>query len=308
MRKFWAVLLLGFLSPFFCINANAAKDSVQYLIGQDVTSIDDFFAAIKSSPSDKKFPSPTGIMTYTAINDLRGLAEPVDHGAGVNNANDLLSKYPQLEIVQIGLYMKYMLKEVVAGNLDDNISRLGLWIKDSGKQVYLRIGYEFDNPDNEYDPDLYIKAYQRIVDRFREMNIENVHFVWHTIAWRDKTWPVYKPLSWYPGDDYVDVIGISFFDHKQSQERNVIAKIARDKHKPLIIAESSPFKQTTVESKLEWMNGLFKFVQMNKVALISYINVNWDALPLFAQEKWGDARLQHSPVLMQEWQRHLSLE
>ena len=68
-----------------------------------------------------------------------------------------------------------------------------------------------------------------------------------------------------------------------------------------MIAESSPFKQYTIEEKLQWIKKLFNYIKNNDVKFLSYINVNWDSLPLFEAQKWGDARLQKSPVLMKEW-------
>lgn len=45
---------------------------------------------------------------------------------------------------------------------------------------YIRIGYEFDNPENHYDPENYKLAFRRIVDRFKDVNLTNVAFVWHS--------------------------------------------------------------------------------------------------------------------------------
>jgi beta-mannanase len=133
------------------------------------------------------------------------------------------------------------------------------------------------------------------------MKISNVHFVWHTIAWTDKNWPAYDPLKWYPGDGYVDWVGISFFDSKQDKERNMAAKLAKSINKPLMVAESSPFNQYAAEAKLEWISLLFEYIKKNDVKFLSYINVNWDSLPLFKSEKWGDARLETNPILFKEW-------
>jgi len=281
--------------------AREAEHSPIFVIGQDVQSIKDYFSSLKKFSGTKGIHYPDGFMAYTAINDLRGLFNPVDQGAGVNYADDLIRTYPQYHIIQIGLYMRYMLKEIVGGGLDQNIIKLGQWIRDSKRDVYLRIGYEFDNPENDYDPQEYILAYRYIVNKLRAMRIPNVHFVWHTIAWRDKNWPDYQPLKWYPGDQYVDWVGVSFFDSKQDEERNEAAVFARRLNKPLMIAESSPFNQYTAEGKLQWVKKLFEYIRKNNVKYLSYINVDWDALPLFMSYKYGDARLQNEPALMKEW-------
>jgi hypothetical protein len=301
---------ISLLLAVSCISIGFAEPELSsnkplLVIGQDSKSISDFFTALEPFVAAGDISFPDGIMAYTAISDLRGLSEPVDHGAGVNYVDELLKKYPTIQIVQLGLYMRYALDDIARGLLDNNIDELSQWIERSGKQVYLRIGYEFDNPENDYDPQQYILAYRRIVNRLRKNGLTNVYFVWHTIAWKDKDWPAYQPLQWYPGDEYVDWIGISFFDAARTTERNIATELARDKNKPLMIAESSPFNQYTVESKVAWLQSLFNYVNANNVRFISYINVNWDALPMFSTEKWGDARLQNDPILMDELLKHI---
>ncbi len=301
IRFILIVVLIAYFLGSFTREGYSREPASIYVVGQDTESISDFLLALNDFSERNAAVNPDGFMAYTAINDIRGLSEPVDHGAGMNCVDDLFQKYPRFPIVQIGLYMKYMLKEVLTGGLDQNIDKIGEWIKNSGKEVYLRIGYEFDSPDNEYDPQLYVQAYRYIVDRLRKMDVANVHFVWHTIAWRDQSWAPYDPMKWYPGDTYVDWVGISFFDSHQDTERIAAADLSRKLNKPLMIAESSPFNRYTVDKKRQWIDTLFQYIQENNVRFLSYINVNWDALPLFEKEKWGDARLQNDGVLMNHW-------
>ncbi len=81
--------------------------------------------------------------------------------------------------------------------------------------VFLRIGYEFDNPSFGYsdDPGTYVMAFQRLVKFLRnemsEHALARTFFVWHSWAA-----PRAKGLSlddFYPGNEYVDWIGISVF-------------------------------------------------------------------------------------------------
>ncbi|MFA5087919.1 MAG: glycosyl hydrolase [Candidatus Omnitrophota bacterium] len=298
-------VLMGQASPASSAQASVASLPI-FVIGQDIQSIEDFMGSLKRIPEDEGVSCPDGFMVYTAINDLRGLSEAVDHGAGINHADMLSQQYPQMSIIQIGLYMKYMLGEVARGGLDENIERLGRWIIRSGKDVYLRIGYEFDNPDNQYHPDDYIQAYRHIVDYLRSMNVDNVQFVWHSIAWCDAQWPAYDPGQWYPGDDYVDWVGLSFFDAQRDKERRLLTEFAESKGKPLMVAESSPFRQYSLEEKQQWVRKLFEYIDESGVSFLSYINVDWDNLELFAGEKWGDARLEREEILMKEFLARVS--
>lgn len=285
--------------------AQAVGQQPIFVIGQDIRSIDDYMSFLRESSFKETTLYPQGFMVYTAINDPRGLSEPVDHGAGINHADDTIAKYPNMRVVQIGLYMKHMLKLIAKGELDQNIRSIGQWIKDSDREVFLRIGYEFDNIENEYNPTDYVRAYRHIVDHLRTMDISNVFFVWHSIAWRDEDWPEYDLDPWYPGDEYVDWIALSFFDAYKHQERDVLTAFARQKSKPLMIAESSPFNQADTEQKLAWIDALFAYAKSADVRFLSYINVHWDHLPLFEDQLWGDARLEQDERLILRFQEKI---
>lgn len=297
-KLFCALLLLNILLPSSF--AESIKNKSVFVIGQDSQSIEDFFSSLKQF-NIKEISYPDGIMVYTSINSISGLDEPSYNGAGTNYADDMLKKYPDIKVVQIGLYMKDMLDEVINGSFDENIDKLGTWIKNSNKTVYLRIGYECDNPENNYNSEKYINAYRHIVTRLKNNGVANTYFVWHTIAWNGNNKNPYNPISYYPGDDYVDMIGISFFDATAVKERKIVSTIALNKKKPLMIAESSPFNQYSVEKKLAWMKTLFKYVKDYNVSFISYINVNWNELPMFESQNWGDARLQQNKILIEKW-------
>lgn len=304
MRGLKFIFIVGLLLISSLCHARETDKNI-FVVGQDTKSIADYCSYLKEYYGNKNDYLPDGFMVYTAINDPQGLWEPVDQGAGRNYADELIHTYPKAQIIQIGLYMRYMLREVVKGGLDQNIIQLGQWVKNSKKEVYLRVGYEFDNPENGYDPQEYVQAYRYIVEKLRSMDISNIHFVWHSIAWRDKDWPVTDPFKWYPGDQYVDWVGISFFDSQRDEERNAMAELARKIKKPLMIAESSPFKKYTQEEKLSWIKKLFEYIKNNDVKLLSYINVNWDELPMFKKEKWGDSRLERDRDLIKAWLREV---
>ncbi len=103
------------------------------LVGQDNKSIDDYVAATGSVPG--------GVMVYTGVHDF----------GNVGDFDYLLKKYPKCAF-QIGLYMVDSLDKVVNGECDENIRRLGEWIKRSHRPVYLRVGYEFDFPEQQVRP------------------------------------------------------------------------------------------------------------------------------------------------------------
>ncbi len=90
-------------------------------------------------------------------------------------------------------------------------------------------------------------------------------------------------LDWYPGDDYVDWFAISYFD-QQHTYMNQFVQLAKKHEKPLMIAEASPWYLSTSKSDAAWKKWFvpfFTFIRENNVKAVSYINCDWDKLPLF---------------------------
>ncbi len=274
------------------------EDKTLLLIGQDIDTIENY---IKHTGI-----IPAGFITYTSILHLEGLHQPIDIGAGTMHAQYLVDKYPDT-VLQIGLYIVGILKNIINGEIDNNIIKLGKWIKKTKRPVYLRIGYEFDFPQNDYDPALYKKAYKHIVDIFRKNNINNAAFVWHSFASHSN-----KPLiNWYPGDDYVDWFGVSFFKKGQLANINFITRLAKKHKKPVMIAEATPFGYNTSKDETAWKGWFkpcFKYIELNKSEMLSYINCNWESFSMWQGQDWGDARIKTNNIIKNRWMEEIQKE
>lgn len=263
------------------------------IIGQDKDSIDDYYDATGLCPA--------GVMVYTSIQDLNGLSSPFNNGAGVHYGNYLLNNYPD-SVLQIGLYMVGALKDVNEGLYDRNIKKLAKWIKNANRPVYLRIGYEFDNKTNNYDPGEYISAYKRIVDRFKKLRVDNVAFVWHSGAFEGPE----DPLKWYPGDKYVDWFAASLFAPVQYEKVKAIASYAKQENKPFMLAETTPAGTYTERAKIDWYKKFFRIIDEIKPQAVCYINVDWESRPMWKGQGWGDARIQKFPRIKDLWLNEIS--
>lgn len=263
---------------------------VLLIVGQDKTSIDAYVNAINIVPG--------GTMVYTSVQNTEGLAAPYDGGGGLHHGQYLVDQYPNT-VIQVGLWMVDALGDVSSGALDGNIDAIGAWIKNSGRPVFLRIGYEFDYPANHYGPAAYVQAYRHIVDRLRNNNVANVAFVWHSYA----NLPEHPLSDWYPGDDYVDWVGMSVFG-PPNVYMTQLADLARQHQKPLMIAEATPFGTGTLQGDTSWTNWFapfFQFVADNGVKAVSYIDYDWESYPMFQGQGWGDARVQANDIVKGRW-------
>lgn len=209
---------------------------------------------------------------------------------------------------------------LVNGTYDSLLVVFGEWLKSLGKRpVFLRIGYEFGGPWNGYDPELYKAVFRKMKDMYDTMGVTNVAYVWQDHGY-DMTLEEFE--QWYPGDEYVDWCGTSFF-HRWDEI--VMDDFACSKGKPLFIAEATPTIPTetakedgkTKETDLsnheqaeeaweKWFVPLFDFINENPdvVKAVSYINCDWKYHPSWVDNptfQGIDARLEVSPEISARW-------
>ena len=151
---------------------------------------------------------------------------------------------------------KVKLRDIVAGKWDNYIRSWAQAVRAFAYPIFLRVGHEFNIEgypwgvvNNDKDPEIYIKAFRRVVDIFRSEGAGNAKFVWAPMnysfpseAWNDWT-------TAYPGDNYVDWVGFDGYNWGTTQswsDWQVLKYLFRDQvrlarklwpTKPIMIAE-----------------------------------------------------------------------
>jgi hypothetical protein len=272
-----------------------ADGKILFIVGQDKNAIREYVSGVGIVPG--------GTMCYTSIQQLDGLEHEYNRGGGVLDGQHLLDTYPD-SVLQIGLWMVDGLEGVANGVYDENIDRLGAWIKKAARPVFLRIGYEFDLPLNHYEPAAFVKAWRHMVDRLRNNGVDNVAFVWHSYA----ALPPHPWIEWYPGDDYVDWVAASFFGQPNIY-MSKLSEFADDHGKPFMIAESTPKGLGTKYGEASWkhwFDGFFKFIADKKVKAVCYINWDWETIADFRAQGWGDTRVEANAYVKQAWIKEIT--
>ncbi len=309
MNKLWFKCIVVIICMSFSIgkafpdsNRNDARftppeGKILLIVGQHKEAIDTYIKELRHIPA--------GLIAYTSVQRAEGIYDAFDHGGGAQHLQYEVEKYPNT-VMQIGLYMVDVLEDIVTGTYDDNLEKIGKWIKNTNRPVYLRIGYEFDGPHNHYDPKLYVKAYRYIVEKFRTMKLNNISYVWHSYA----NYTERPVVDWYPGDEYVDWFAISYFYPIQKYLDRMV-NLAREHNKPLMIAEATPsgIGINYGEYALKrWYEPFFKFIDTNNVKAVSYINCDWEALPMWKGQGWRDSRVEANPVIKKRWLKEVQNE
>lgn len=98
---------------------------------------------------------------------------------------------------------------ILKGRFDNYLTAYAAKIKDYGEPVMIRFAHEMDNPSYPWSfygggntPEEFIHAHQYVVKFFNKMGATNVTWVWN--PWEEDNLEKY-----YPGDDFVDWIGVT---------------------------------------------------------------------------------------------------
>ncbi|MFN0117309.1 MAG: glycoside hydrolase family 26 protein [Elusimicrobiota bacterium] len=291
-RKIATVVLMSVISTHASSKYEPPNGQTLLIIGQDIDSIRTYLQDLGKVPA--------GFMSYTSLENLEGLTTMADPGGGVQFAQPLVDEYPNT-VWQLGLYLVGQLEGINQGRYDERIDKLGEWLRSTRRPVFLRIGYEFDLPANKYDPQQYVKAYRRIVERFRKKGITNVAFVWHSYAQGQPE----RFMEWYPGDDYVDWVGASYFNQFPKFVKQV-GDLASRLNKPFMLAETSSWHIKNDKQRSLFFERMFAIIKEKNVKALSYINADWDSQNMWKDLKFGDGRVQPYPEVLQLWEKETS--
>jgi hypothetical protein len=111
---------------------------------------------------------------------------------------------------------EYSLASINRGEHDGYIKSWAQEAKKSRVSIILRFAHEQSTPERfvywypwQGSSSEYVKAYRRIVYIFREEGASNVKFMWNPVAF----WSGYEPSAYYPGDSFVDIVGLTVLNH-----------------------------------------------------------------------------------------------
>ncbi|MEM7104935.1 MAG: glycosyl hydrolase [Bacteroidota bacterium] len=274
------------------------------IMGQTVETMTEY---IDNFPNQT---TPGGWAAYWGIPEFKGVTSTHKNETGSSqNHQMLVDKFPNTAI-QSAMWMVGMwgvANKAGKGDYDKVVKQYADWAKATNRPIYLRIGYEFDGPHNQLEPKEYIKAYRRIVKLLRKKGADNIAFVWHSYA--SRPYNSYDVSEWYPGDEYVDWVGISVFGHAYGgndfgQYCDEVLSFAKKHNKPVMIAESNPIhgiKADNTEAWDKWFVHFFSFIYNKNIKAVSFINEDWQRLFINGISEWKDGRLYNNETISKAW-------
>jgi hypothetical protein len=229
---------------------------------------------------------------------------------------------PEISIAFVGPGAVSTDKEIAQSKHDSIIDSLAIIIKNYGKRVFVRPGFEFNGSWNGYHKYDYVKAFQKIVDKFTSAGIaDSCAFIWcyEPSAPNDFDSVDTNGALWYPGNNYVDWFGIDVFNKDQFDQSlpdsslGVITskgktqrflKMAVQKNKPVHISEATAkninISSDSLDSNNDWSTWFVPFWNFMtihpEIKGFNYINWDWTKYPNWSS--WGDARINNSSYIV----------
>ena len=192
-----------------------------------------------------------------------------------------VSHFPASDTVPEASREQRALHYIAAGTYDPYIIQFARQVRDLERRVYIRFAHEFDNPDYPWSPagnntpEDFRRAWRHVHDLFRREGAFNAAWVWN--PWR------YDNISpYYPGDEYVDLIGLTALNYgpgvpgvedypfadMYGNFRDTLAAIA---DKPILLAEFGSLGDQA--TKANWVTQATNFIAQhcpNIVGIVAF--------------------------------------
>jgi hypothetical protein len=168
------------------------------------------------------------------------------------------------------------------GSSDRNAASVARKLARMKRPILLRWGWEMNGdwfewggPQNGNDPAAYVRAYRRLHRIFRENGADNVAWVWSP-NWNSSPRTAANSFrKYYPGDAYVDWVGISGYNFYGESPRTLFDDITKayGDRKPIILSETA-----AVQDRAAFIKALSSWVR---------------ASPAVGAVVWFDTDVQH---------------
>lgn len=238
-----------------------ASGKALLIVGNNAEDADAYFAATVTAPG--------GVAVNTSL-DTKNIDE----------LNHLAKKYPK-SVLSVGVDWKDTIESVAEGQANKEVDALIETLSTFHRPILLRLGYGFDDPKNAYAPDAYVAAWKKFHERMQAKGSTNVALVWQSTSCAASSF-----AEFYPGDEFVDWIGMSYCDGKPVDE---IIQFARQHLKPVMVSAAPSTPGTDWDT---WFAPFFQFTNDNNDAVraVTYLNEPNNRID-FSEEnlkKWKD--------------------
>jgi Glycosyl hydrolase family 26 len=226
----------------------------------------------------KEFTAATGVRPNVVVY-YSGWYEPFQIGFAKTVANDGAVPLVQMNPTHTSV------AAIAAGLYDGYLSAYAKSVRSYHHPVILSFGHEMNGywytwGYTHTSPTAFVAAWRHIVNVFRAKGARNVTWLW-TINTIHKKTRVPAPGPWWPGDSYVNWVGIDgYFTNSSSVFASVfgptIVYVRSLTHKPILITETSATPAASQPAKIAdlfaglRLYGLLGFIWFNSIDKVDW--------------------------------------
>lgn len=151
---------------------------------------------------------------------------------------------------------------------------------------------EYGDPSRYDGMERFRDAYRHVIDLFRSQGVSNVTWVFHVDLYSSPETAWNQVRGYYPGDDYIDWIGVSAYGaqvpedtlysmQEMLDDRFEAIEAISDTGKPIALLEWGATEQADPEAKARWIQAALKLFEdggpyAGKIQALSYWHENFD--------------------------------
>jgi len=246
----------------------------------------------------KAFENLTGqkpVWVYFSNNWFGGIKFPLKEIQIINDFGSVpfIRLMPRSDFSDTKTDPVYSLQKIIDGKFDKNLKTWALGAKKYGEPLMVEFGTEvngnwfpWSGANNGNNPEKFKDAYIHIIELFRNQKVNNITWVFH-VNYESAPNEDWNSMSaYYPGDDYIDWIGMSIYGVQKTGDDWInISDIFDDAYKNLsAVSKNKPlgifeFGIIEHERKYEWIKSFFDLLKSGKydrIKGISYWHSRWD--------------------------------
>jgi beta-mannanase len=275
--------------------------------------------------------------TYISNNWGEGIVYPKDdvHTIYKSGSTPFIRMMPRTNKKQVdeNIETNFTLQRIIDGIFDDELRKWAMDAKEDNIPLLIDFGLEmtgywfqwsgkysgagklngYGDPSYPDGPERFRDAYRHIIDIFREVGVKHITWFFHPDIqrWPDVWWNSAK--YYYPGDDYIDWIGLSIYGVQNEKWSWITFSDTVKKWykihikdivgtKPVAVLEMGVTDGRSDGSKKEWLEDAFSTILDNpyiKFFGLTYWHENW-ITPSGVESR---LRIDSSPESLETFQR-----
>lgn len=248
---------------------------------------------------------------YFSDNWFDGIKFPMEKAEEIQKAGSIpfIRMMPRSDFISYAPDPAYTMQDIIEGKYDEELTQYAKDAVSYGAPLIIEFGTEVNGNwfswNGEYNgggetsgygdtlypdgPERFRDAYRHIIDIFRNEGADNITWAYHVNSGSAPKENWNNMASYYPGDDYIDWIGVSIYGAQVPGTKWVsftalmdiaykeMSQVSEDK--PLAVFEFGVIEDPANGNKDEWISEALESVSSGRyprIKAISYWHAAWE--------------------------------